>query len=130
MYQTCHHVMPNGLRCQSPAMRGCAFCYFHGRRVPVRKAAPAATRIQMPAALDRKGITETLHQVLNALANNKISARRASILLYGLQMAIKDPEVAAAAPVPTAINEIDPDQIDLAQLSPLIEALLGQKSVG
>lgn len=123
MYQTCHHVMPNGLRCQSPAMRGCTFCYFHGRRSPVRKAAPGAACIQMPATLDSKGITQTLHQVLNALANNRISARRASILLYGIQMAIHHRENPGLSQTP-----IGPSQVDFAQLATDIVAMLAENN--
>jgi hypothetical protein len=31
MLNECRQVMPGGLHCQSPAMRGCSFCYFHAR---------------------------------------------------------------------------------------------------
>ena len=30
-YQECRFIKSNGLKCQSPAMRGSQFCYFHGR---------------------------------------------------------------------------------------------------
>lgn len=84
--------MPNGLSCQSPAMRGSAFCYFHGRRIaPQRKQSTAVTRIEIPSNLDRNGVAHTLHQVLNGLGNGSISPRRASILIYGLQMAMENP---------------------------------------
>ena len=92
MIQTCHHVMPTGLHCQAPAMRGYAFCYHHARRVaPQRKQSPAETRIEIPSRLDRNGIALTLHQVMNGLGNGSISPRRASILIYGLQMAMDNP---------------------------------------
>ncbi|HTW82289.1 MAG TPA: hypothetical protein VME23_22270 [Terracidiphilus sp.] len=93
MIKTCHYVMPSGLRCQAPAMRGCAFCYHHSRSAaPSRKSIPAESRIELPARLDSDGITQTLHQVLNALGSCRISPRRASILLYGLQMALDNPQ--------------------------------------
>ena len=31
MYQICRHIMPNGFRCHSPALRGMPFYYFHAR---------------------------------------------------------------------------------------------------
>ncbi len=117
MFQTCRHIMPSGLRCQSPAMRGAAFCYFHGRRATPPKGTPAETRIELPATLDRKGIPQALRQVMNALANNQISARRASILLYGLQMAVDHPDVPLPAPA-----QSQPNPIDLARLSSAIGA--------
>jgi hypothetical protein len=123
MFRTCHHVMPSGLRCQSPAMRGTAFCYFHGRRASPPKSSPAETRIELPARLDRAGIPQALRQVMNALANNQISSRRASILFYGLQMAIDHPDVPGPAPA-----QSQPNPIDLARLSSAIGDLLRQKS--
>ena len=30
-YPECRFIKSNGLKCQSPAMRGSQFCYFHGR---------------------------------------------------------------------------------------------------
>ena len=92
MVQTCHHVMPSGLSCQSPAMRGSAFCYFHGRRIaPQRKQSTAVTRVEIPSNLDRNGVAHIIHQVLNGLGDGSMSPRRASILIYGLQMAMENP---------------------------------------
>jgi hypothetical protein len=31
MYEECRFIKSNGLKCQSPAMRGCLFCYFHAQ---------------------------------------------------------------------------------------------------
>jgi len=118
MFQTCHHVMPSGRRCESPALRGYAFCYYHARRAPVHKGSPDEIRIELPATLDRDGIAQTLHQLLNALANNRISARRASILLCGLQMASSNPENSVPVPRP-----IDPD---FDRLFTEISAMLSQ----
>jgi len=118
MFKTCHHVMPNGLRCQSPAMRGYAFCYYHGRRASGHKDRPNKTHIELPDLLDRTGIADALRQILRALGSNRLSPRRASILLYGLQMAASDRDSPGPASPP-----IDPD---LARLSSDIGALLSQ----
>jgi hypothetical protein len=82
-------------------------------------------RIELPTTLDRKGIPQALRQVMNALANNQISSRRASILFYGLQMAIDHPDVPGPAPA-----QMQPNQIDLARLTSAIGDLLRQKSAG
>jgi hypothetical protein len=84
MINECRHVMPSGLHCQSPAMRGSAFCYFHARSQ--RPARPREVRIEMPHRLDRKGTQALLHRTLQALAAGHVSARRAAILLYGIQI--------------------------------------------
>jgi len=38
MYQLCRHIKTNGQRCQSPALLGSAFCYFHSRVHTMAKA--------------------------------------------------------------------------------------------
>jgi hypothetical protein len=84
MINECRHIMPSGLHCQSPAMRGSSFCYFHARaQRPVR---PSEARIEMPALLDSKGKQAVVHRTLEALPAGRISTRRAAVLLYGIQI--------------------------------------------
>ena len=122
--------MPSGRRCESPAMRGYAFCYHHARRAPVHKGSPAETRIQIPAKLDRAGIAQALHQIMNALGNNHISARRASILLCGLQMAGSNSENPGPAPPAIDLGRPDLDRPDLDRLFSDIGDLLSEMNVG
>ena len=84
MYNECRHIMPSGLPCQSPAMRGSSFCYFHAR--PQRPARPREVRIAIPDRLDSKGTQAIIHRTLQALAAGHIGARRAAVLLYGIQI--------------------------------------------
>ena len=65
-------------------MRGSSFCYFHDR--PQRPARPREVRIAMPDRLDSTGTQAIIHRTLQALAAGHISARRAAVLLYGIQM--------------------------------------------
>jgi len=65
-------------------MRGSSFCYFHGR--PQRPARPSEIRIPVPGQLDSKGTQDILNRTIQALAAGHISARRAAVLLYGLQI--------------------------------------------
>jgi hypothetical protein len=93
MCKECRHVMPTGLHCQSPAMRGSAFCYFHARtQRPGRQEA----RIEIPPVLDPAGTLYVLNQIVQALGSGLISNRRAAVLLYAVQMASGD----RAAPLP------------------------------
>jgi len=92
--------MPSGVHCQSPAMRGCSFCYFHAR--PQRTALPREARIEIPDRLDSKGNLAIIHRTLQALAAGHISARRAAVLLYGIQMASGE---ASQIPFPIPIQE-------------------------
>jgi hypothetical protein len=98
--------MPSGLSCQSPAIRGTAFCYFHGRRIPPQaKSLSTEHRVEIPTTLDRNGIPHALHSVLQGLAEGRVSPRRASILLLGLQMAFNHPE--SRSPAPTSNPPLD-----------------------
>ncbi len=85
-------------------MRGSAFCYHHGRRIPpARKASSTEHRIEIPANLDPNGIAQGISSVLRNLADGRISARRASVLLWGMGTVAKRPancESAPAAPTP------------------------------
>lgn len=99
MCKQCRHVMPSGLHCQSPAMRGSAFCYFHARaQRPARPSREA--RIEIPPVLDPAGTMYVLNQIVQALGAGLISNRRAAVLLYGIQMASGDPSALPAAPSP------------------------------
>ena len=56
MYPECRHIMPDGAKCHSPAMRGMAYCYYHtpGRRSgrpPLPKNGPATPLPQSPEPL-------------------------------------------------------------------------------
>jgi hypothetical protein len=109
MYATCRHVMPSGLSCQSPAIRGSAFCYFHGRRIPSQAKSPSTEhRVEIPATLGQNEFPKALNSVLQGLADGRVSPRRASILLMGLQMALNHPETRSPAPAaPTSESLLD-----------------------
>jgi hypothetical protein len=104
MIQNCRHIMPSGLRCKSPAMRGSAFCYFHARaQRPARPGRAPEARIEIPAVLDNAGILQAVHQILQALGSGNISSRRAGILLHGIRLAAALPP---AGPQPTRLSDL------------------------
>ena len=105
MYFECRHIMPNGARCHSPALRGLDFCYYHTRlhrlARPVQpKAKPADVQpsaeafdpVKLPFLEDRSAIQVALSQILDALSTGKLQPKQASILLYGLQIASQNVE--------------------------------------
>lgn len=94
MYLVCRHIMPNGDKCDSPALRGKQFCYFHTRvhsRVP-QKGRTADQPLEFPVLEDRCAIQLALAQVLNRLGSGKLDPRSAGLLLYGLQIASQNVE--------------------------------------
>ena len=105
MFKECRHIKANGLKCQSPAMRGSPFCYFHARvrvYVPARKPSTGQT-FELPPLKNSADIHAALHAIMNALANSRIKPSAAGKLLYGLQLAQKSLEsrpIGALSPAP------------------------------
>jgi len=96
MYSECRHIKSNGCKCQPPALRGAAYCYFHRRlhrMQHARKAGPVAAEPNSDAALDLPVIEDgaaiqlALTQILQDLGAKRLDPRRAGQLLYGLQIA-------------------------------------------
>lgn len=109
-------------------MRGTAFCYFHGRRIPPRGKHPSTGhRIEMPATLDGNGITRAIQSVLRGLADDRISARRASILLMGLQMAAHQPDDCDPNPDPAGLFS---SALDSGEAIAAINALAEKLALG
>jgi len=87
MYTECRFIKSNGLKCQSPAMRGSQFCYFHGRTRVYVSHPRSREPIQLPPLQNRAAIHAALDQVLQALASGSLDTKRADSLLQALQMA-------------------------------------------
>jgi hypothetical protein len=108
----CHHVRINGTRCDSPALKGKPYCYFHFRsrlsHPPVSPQASSQEPIAIPAEglqprtdglpplspppdlfllEDANSIQSALQWVLRRILAASIDRRQASLLLYGLQIA-------------------------------------------
>ena len=88
MYRTCRHIKPNGLRCQSPALRGTNFCYFHSKlhslgAEPGDKYGP----LRLPTPEGPAAIQLSIAKITDALINGRIDPKRAGQLLYAMQIA-------------------------------------------
>jgi len=113
----CRHIKTNGRRCKSPSLGLSAFCYFHSRlhrrhrnlvenssalveaHPNPASAAPGthqylsdyATQnpieLDFPPLEDVESIQVSISLLIAALARNRIGAKRAAVLLYGLQLA-------------------------------------------
>lgn len=94
MYQECRHIMPSGVRCHSPALRGMHYCYFHTRlhRLASAQGGGKEEPLNLHVLEDRSAIQLALSQVLNALGSSKLDPRRAGLFLYGLQIASQNVE--------------------------------------
>jgi len=89
MYKECRHIMPTGVRCQSPVLRGGHYCYFHARLHRMIHARPAPNNAPLPIPMleDTTSVQIALTQVLGALNSSSLDPSRARLMLYGLQIA-------------------------------------------
>jgi hypothetical protein len=88
MYQLCRHIKTNGQRCQSPALRESAYCYFHSRIHTMAKVkASTWDDVKLPLLEDSASIQVAISQIAAASLSNRLDARRTGLLLYALQIA-------------------------------------------
>ena len=111
-YPTCQHIKTHGAMCESPALKGSRFCYFHQRDLErqsnLRQArelklsrrnahfteddlnAEILESLQLPLFEDANAIQVALSNVARAIAGHHIAERRAALLLYSLQIAVSN----------------------------------------
>ena len=109
----CKHVKVNGTRCECPALREQAYCYFHYRarqRELAPPSVPLKAKTQEPVAVesrplaadgpvpllpppdlflleDANAIQCAVEWVLRRILGGALEHRRAALLLHGLQIA-------------------------------------------
>lgn len=84
--KTCRHLMPTGRTCKSPAVRGSAYCYFHNpQKSPRRVSKVTESEFEIEPLVDPSSIPVIANQILAAMAANRISKSRASVMFQGLQ---------------------------------------------
>jgi hypothetical protein len=132
----CRHIKTNGRRCKSPSLGLSAFCYFHSRlhrrhRNLVETSSalveihpnPASTasgapqyqpdyatqdpiELDLPPLEDAESIQVSISLLIAALARNRITAKRAAVLLYGLQLASTNARSITIEPSASSITRI------------------------
>ncbi|MGA9565212.1 MAG: hypothetical protein WBS19_06800 [Candidatus Korobacteraceae bacterium] len=89
----CGHLKQDGMPCGSPALRGKKLCYFHHRDHKRSQYAAAVIRRadvlgpRLPPMKSLADILAALHEVGNAIVDDRVSTRRAGVILFGLQQA-------------------------------------------
>jgi hypothetical protein len=112
MLPICRHILANGEQCRSLRLTGQDFCYFHNRMHARHRATlearpdralintegvtigygrpigfQAARTPDLGMLEDRTSVQMAISTVVNALAADAMDVRRATALLYGLQLA-------------------------------------------
>jgi len=93
MYRACRHIKPNGLRCQSPALKDTFFCYFHSKlhglgAEQFEKFGP----MRLPTPEGPAAIQLSIAKITDALITGRIDPKRAGQLLYAMQIASQNLE--------------------------------------
>lgn len=103
MYAECRHILPQGAKCKSPALKGAYYCFFHAKLHTYTHDARPKKQLLIPPLHDASGIQLALSQILGSLGTSRISRADARILLYGLQIALQTfaPDVPRTAPART-----------------------------
>ena len=106
----CRHIKTNGTRCKAPSLTDGLWCYFHSRlhqrhqtfrhTEATRGYLVPGQHIELSALEDRESVQVALSVVINALATGKLDIKRATALLYGLQLASTMPEASTPNPPP------------------------------
>lgn len=112
----CRHVFADGHRCGSASLRLEEFCYFHHTtRRPISNPRHRRSRqstFTLPVPEDRSAIQLSLGEIISRVASNSIDPRRASLLLYALQIASTNlPRLAPlkSAPAERTVHDVTLD---------------------
>jgi hypothetical protein len=87
MFNECRHILTGGDRCHAAALRNQPYCYFHNKLHRLSSPSGETKPIPMPPIEDDSSIKLALNQIFGALNSPHMDTRRASLMLYGLQIA-------------------------------------------
>jgi hypothetical protein len=118
-YAICRHIMTTGIQCQSPALLGHRFCFYHVRQAanhqnmrPNPKLDPFfehGRHIRLSPLEDRQSVQMALSQTVSALAAGQIELKHARAVLYGLHLAAQNIKDLEAHP------ELLPNPVEMVQ---------------
>jgi hypothetical protein len=92
-FETCSHVKEDGTYCDSPALRGRRYCYYHlmqrGRRLRLALAQGRNEPAQLilPPLENLGSMSVALNEIVQALAAGQLDHRSAGLMLYAIQQA-------------------------------------------
>lgn len=126
-YHLCRHIRTNGRRCKAASLQGNIWCFYHQRLHATHQAfrQTEATRgylipgqnIELTTLEDRESIQLALSVVINSLATGHLDTKRATALLYGLQVASSNAANLDSQPGREAVRILNasPEGLDIAE---------------
>ena len=90
-FETCRHAKEDGVYCDSPALRGRKYCYYHlmqrGRRLRRARALcdNVPYRLEIHSLDNLYAVRAALTDIAQALAAGQLDSRTAGKLLYAIQ---------------------------------------------
>src|SRR5262249_37646854 len=81
----CRWIKQDGTACRSPQMRKHIYCFAHTQMMEAR-----ALALRLPALEDANAIQIGLMRVQQALIEDTITAKKAGLLLYSMQLAVRN----------------------------------------
>src|SRR5579863_7059026 len=118
MYRPCRHIQSSGLRCESRAIKGAYFCYFHSRflgQPPIQNAASEPAPFTLPLIADLASIPIAVDRISQALIADRIDVRKSGQLFWGVKLAYQA-ILARQATLPDSVESFtqSPEGEDLA----------------
>ena len=87
---SCTHIKVSGVRCNSPALRGEQFCYFHQQAHRGVRRPPFARLHPIAVLEDADSIQASLMEVINGIVRNTLDVKRAELIIRALHIAAKN----------------------------------------
>jgi hypothetical protein len=122
-------VKVNGARCECPALREQAYCYYHYRARQREPSVPLNPKAKEPAAVEERPLTAevplcpppdlflledanaiqcAVEWVLRRILDGSLEHRRAALLLHGLQIASANLKLTNFRPLPSEMIKAAP----------------------
>ena len=86
MFMKCRHIKANGLRCESPALKGGQFCYFHSKLHTISDDVRFGP-LHLPVPEDARSIQLSVARINEAVITGRLDLRKASTLLAAIKLA-------------------------------------------
>src|ERR1700752_3808356 len=85
MFMACRHIKTNGLRCESPALKGGQFCYYHSKTHSVGDDVKFGPLL-LPPPEDPAAIQLSVARINEAILTGRLDLRKAASLFTGLRI--------------------------------------------